>query len=232
MAENRATRIPVEKGMGMKRTWWTLALTVAATTGCFRWYGPEKTIDAYIQAVQEREFQDSFRLMSTELREAVAGLRGEPLVTFEEYSRSMEFLNETFEFDRKKGKLHFSPEGVALIRILGLGKGAFYQVDVSQSRSRGDRAVIQVLVVLPYNLMDRPNHARPGMVFWRLRRPFGEVYPLLYGLPYTGRREELHSIRIRFDLTACEEIHEPSPTGWCVLSVMPMPETAEYQVVE
>ena len=88
MNKNRSIRNPVELGNYMRRQWWTLALAFAATTGCFRWYGPEKTIDAYIQAVQEREFQDCFRLMSTELREAVASLRGKPIVTFEEYSRS------------------------------------------------------------------------------------------------------------------------------------------------
>ena len=216
----------------MRWTRWGLALTIAATTSCFQWYGPEKTIDEYIDAIRGRKFRECFRLMAPELREVVASLRGEPFATFEEYSRSMEFLNESFELDLKKGKLHFSPEGVALIRVLGLGKGAFYQVDISQSRSRGGRATLQVQVVLPYNLLDRPDQARPGKVFWRLRRPFGEVYPLLYGLPYTGKREELHSVRIRFDLTACKDIPEPSPTGWCVLSVTPMPETAEYQVVK
>lgn len=215
----------------MGRKWWMLALAVAATSGCFRWYGPQKTIDMYILAIQGREFPDCFRLMAPELRDAVAELRGEQYTTFEGFSRSMELLYETFELDRKKGRLHFSPDGVALIRALGLGKGAFYQVDVSRSRWRGTQAALLVQVVLPYNLMDRPDLARPGKVYWRLRRPFGEVYPLLFGLPYSGNREELHSIQIRFDLTVCRDVPDPSPSGWCVLSVTPLPETAEYHVL-
>lgn len=198
-------------------------------TGCLRWENQEQTIDGFIQSVQDGDAAACYRLMAPELRTTIAAAVGEDGDEVDRFRSGFEALNRKFEADRESGHLVFTPDGIALVRALALGRGAFYRPDRSLSRTTGGHAAIIVPIVLPYKLIDRPDLARPGTVFWRLGRPFGRIYPVLFGLPYVGDREELIRIRLRIDLVECEG--DGSPTGWCVLAMQALPETAEYQTV-
>lgn len=198
--------------------------------GCSPWEMPQRTVDQYILAVQNRDLQAAFRLTEMEFRKMIAGNRvGDSLL--DRYGESMEDLHRRFEKDRKEGQLVFTPEGIALIRGLGLGRGAFYRHDYSRSAKGSVHAVMVLNVVLPYNLLDQSNDKGAGTVFWRLGPPFGRIYPIFSGLSHVGEREELHSIQLRVDLVSCPSGEEHSPTGWCIQSFQPLPETAEYDLV-
>lgn len=208
-----------------------LAVWILGAVGCFRWELQRETIDLYIRAVQDRDHPAAYRLSAPGLRDSIARAGEAPDSAFEGYGRTMAALHERFERDRESGQLAFTPDGIALIRALGLGRGAFYRPEFEATRTRGGHGVVIVEVILPYDLLDRPDLARPGTVFWRLGPPFGRIYPILHGMPYVGQREELHRLRIRADLEACPGGSEGSPTGWCLLALQALPETAEFQTV-
>lgn len=218
----------------MRRFPYAIIPAVAVTflgTGCLQWENQQETLDQFILAVQDRNAGSCYRLMASELRESIAAVAGEAGPEVERFGNALDALHAKFDKEREAGELIFTPDGIALIRALALGKGAYYRPDHSRSRTRGGHATMIVQVVMPYNLIDRPDLARPGTVFWRLGRPFGRIYPILFGLPYVGEREELARIRIRADLIDCGDQGNGSPTGWCLLSLQPMPETAEFQTV-
>jgi hypothetical protein len=208
-----------------------VSLLACLGTGCLRWESQQETLDQYIQAVQDRDAEICYRLMAPGLRGSIAAAVGADGDELDRFRTGFEALHLRFETDRESGQLVFTPDGIALIRALAMGKGAFYRPDQSLSRTRGGHATLIVSIVLPYNLIDRPDLARPGTVFWRLGRPFGRIYPVLHALPYVGDREELLRIRLRADLEVCEDDVAGSPTGWCLLSLQAMPETAEFQTV-
>ena len=211
-----------------------LICLLGTATGCMQWEVQQRTLDAYIAAIQERDVEAGFRLMSPELRASIAqalGTEDDGGSGDNPFGVTLEELHRQFERQRQEGEITFSAEGIALIRALGLGRGAFYNADHALSVSNAERARMIVRVVLPYNLIDRPDQARRGDVFWRLGRPFGHIYPILHGMPYMGEQEELLCMRVRVDLVACAAAEPPSPTGWCVHALAPLAETAEYQTV-
>jgi len=72
--------------------------------GCLPWEMPQRTVDQYILAVQDRDLQATFRLTTVEFREMIAGTPDGDSV-LDRYEKSMKDLHRKFEKDRGEGKL-------------------------------------------------------------------------------------------------------------------------------
>jgi len=126
---------------------------------------------------------------------------------------------------RRTGSLTFSPDGVEIIRIGALGRGAFYKVsDVSRS---GDDLQFKTLLKPEYSSINFTDYP-PRAVVYVLAQPFGTVLPLATGGVKGPRRQVLRSVDLAWRWTR----RISSPPHWCLLSVLPLAQTATFETLQ
>lgn len=183
----------------------------------------ENAVTCYVESVQDSDGARWLACASPDLAREVTGgaLPTGPAQAPAAVSEALRKHADRFLEQRKAGIVDFSsPDGILMIRLLSLGRGAFYAT--ASTDFQGGRARLVQDVRLMYRLIDFPRHRRRGETLWRLGRPLGSIYPIIAGMTQMGAREELRRVRVEWNL-------ERAPDGsWRVRSARLPPESAEY----
>jgi len=183
-------------------------------------YAIERTIEQYLGALQSGDRATVARL-SARYHEAVRGLEGPPAQqAYERFAAWLDERGEAFEKAKRTGTVELAPDGIGLVRALGLGRGGYYQVREVVREDGWARARIEVQ--LGYHAV--PFESFPvGTRLYLMGIPLGRVLAPVRG-DGPRRLKVLASVELECRL---ERIPEPShPTGWLVGGIEAVPGTA------
>ena len=127
---------------------------------------------------------------------------------------------------RRTGSITFSSDGIEIIKISTLGRGAFYRVE--ESSSAGDMLRVRTLIKPEYPSINYRSFP-PRAIVYVLGEPFGKVLPIRilpgYEPPEGPLRRVLRSVELEWRWVRWPE----SSLEWCLESLLPVPDTAVYQ---
>lgn len=127
-----------------------------------------------------------------------------------------------YETARRAGNVEFSSDGVEMVKLAALGRGAYFKV--ARVVKEAGRLQFRTLVKPDYIAIN--NLAFPeGAVVYLLGEPFGAVLPIKPGKTPGAERSVLWSVELHW-------IWVPSPLGkadWCLYSVAPVPGSQEFR---
>jgi hypothetical protein len=137
--------------------------------------------------------------------------------------RSLSDRLASYEEARKKPTIEFSPDGIEIIRLGALGRGAYFRVRDAQEK--GDRLEFKTLLQPDYlsiNFTEFPARA----VLYILGEPLGSVIRLKPGKITGPERVVLQSLDLSW---SWKRLSPGTPVEWCLESVVPLPASAEFQ---
>ena len=129
----------------------------------------------------------------------------------------------SYEEVRKKGKVTFSPDGVEVIKLGALGRGAFFRVrDV---RNEGERLEFKTLLrpdYLSINFTEFP----PRAILFIMGEPLGRVIHFSPGKIPGPERSILKSVDLAW---RWKKLPKGAPVGWCLESMEPISGSAVFR---
>jgi hypothetical protein len=130
-----------------------------------------------------------------------------------------------YEDMRRRGALDFSVDGIELIKITALGRGAFFKV---HDRSVTDGHLRFGTLLKPeYGSINYTDFPR-GAVVYVLGEPFGSVLSLPMGDGAGPKRRVMAAVETEW----LWEKRGASPPGWCLVSITPLPGSASYETLQ
>ncbi len=133
----------------------------------------------------------------------------------------LQAVARSFLEQRKTGSIDLSgSNGLVLTHFLSLGRGAYYVFGEPRQEEGVD--LLRMEVRLFYQMIDYPDHRRKGQILWRLGRPLGTLYPIIFGMTRVGEREELSRVEVDWIL------ERDASERWRVRGGSLLPESAVY----
>jgi hypothetical protein len=199
-----------------------LALAAAFFPACGGGREVETTIQRYTEAVQQRDVA-----LLWAMRSGTQGQSGESAIP-EAFEREANDYYSAYEIGKRAGEIRFDPWGVAAVRALALGKGAYYEIlDVESPQE--EARLVRVKVPLPYEHIDNSAYPRDTVLYF-LQSPLGKIHKHTVGVsPFPFEQELLSEIVLRWTLVADRNSPPLSPAGWQVLTLLPEPESAVFR---
>jgi hypothetical protein len=203
-----------------------LSAALLAAAGCGRGEADAVTgtLARYVGAVQEQNLPALWALRAWDKGER-SGVTPEP-----DFEIEANGYFAAYETGKRAGELKFDSWGVALVRALALGRGAYYRVS-EISAPRPDARTVLVHVPLPYESLDYAPFPE-GTTLYFLEPPLGGVHKHVVGSAPSVKRELLSEVTLRWTLV--RDAAEPplSPTGWLVLAVAVEEGSARFRPME
>ncbi len=177
-------------------------------------YGARRTIERYFDAVQAGD-RVGLATLSAEYEDAAHGLEGPAAqAVFEEFSARAQGRLAAYEEAKQSGRLDLGPDGIGLIRGLGLGRGAFYQVRGLEAI--GERLRVHLEVNLGYDQIAFERFPE-GTRIYLMAPPLGSLLTLVRG---EARPEPVRVLsRLQVDCVLEPARTPEHATGWLVRSV-------------
>ena len=127
-----------------------------------------------------------------------------------------------YESTRKGGLISFSPDGVEVIKLAALGRGAYFKV--GRIRREGSRLQFRTTVKPDYVAI---NYAEfpPGAILYLMGEPLGKVISLKPGTTHGPPRSVLKSIDLHWIWTR----NTLGRAEWCLESVAPVPTSERFE---
>ncbi len=136
-------------------------------------------------------------------------------------SSILDFYIEKYNKERLEGNLDFDKYGIALAKILGIGRGTYYEFEnITIKDGYGEVTIIVTTGYQKIKIDDMPQ----GTVFFFMGTPFGKVEQFEFKWGETLNRSLLSSIKI--NITLKEDVS--SPTGFKVTAVEADSQSAKY----
>lgn len=202
---------------GARASWLLAAALVIA--GCPETeYNARLTLERYLDAVQSSD-RVAMALFSAEYEDAARGLEGPPAAeAYERFAERAARRLEAYERARSGGRLELGPDGVGLVKGLGLGRGAFYQIRGLERE--GERLRMRLEVNLGYDQIPFERFP-PGTRVYLMGPPIGRLQALVRG---EGRGEKLTVLsRVELECLLERAPARDHPTGWLVRSLTAVP---------
>jgi hypothetical protein len=181
-------------------------------------WNTRRTVERYLDAVQASDIVTLARY-SAEYEDAARGLEGPPAQeAYERFASRVRSRLESYEQAKRSGRLEPAPDGIALARGLGLGRGAFYQI--RRVEVDGGRARLRLEVNLGYDHI--PFERFPeGTRIYLMGLPVGTLLSRVRG-EGVGERVEVLG-RLEIDCVLERAPAPDHPTGWLVRSLTAAP---------
>jgi hypothetical protein len=196
-----------------QRTWPGLAVTLLLLGGCGVRVAPEERLvfqySEGIQSLHEGTYKSFF-------------LACHPDSPYRDITARM----TAYEDARKKGTIDFSPDGIELIRLGALGRGAYFRVH--EVEKRDDHLRFKTLLQPDYlsiNFTEFP----PNAVLYIMGEPLGSVIRLKPGKIPGPQRSILQSVDLMWDW---KKLPHAPPEDWCLQSLAPLPGSAEFKKLQ
>lgn len=202
-------RFPDSAGFPPALTLIALAISVACGAGVDP---PGRTLDAYFDAVQSKDFERLYCLMAgTDQAPELGMTPDERRNHFESWAQAH---YEAYEKGRDEGWVEIDEQGLALVKMLSLGRGAFVSEGaIERVGERGARLTSRVRPAYAHIDLSR---FPAGTTFYLCGLPLGRVYALQ--IPYDSRElsaDVLDSITLQWSLVRREPFGECAG-GWAV----------------
>ena len=162
------------------------------------------------------------------------GIQSQNQSTYDEYylachpsevEKNLEARLAAYEALRRKGSVVFSADGIEMIKLGALGRGAYFGVrDAVQS---GDALRFKT-VLRPDYLSINFSEFPPGAVVYVLAEPLGSVLALRTGTKPGPERRILESVDLQWEWT---KKPNGASVAWCLSSVIPLTETATFKTL-
>lgn len=189
-------------------------------------HGIERTIEQYLVALQAGDRATVARF-SAAYHDEVRGLEGPAAhQVFERFAAWYDERWEDSEATKKAGRVELAPDGIGLIRALGLGRGGYYQVREIEEETEG--ALARIEVQLGYHAV--PFETFPqGTRLYLMGMPLGRLLA-----PVRGDGPRRLEVMASVDLVCCLKRTPKTthPTGWLVRSIEAVPGTARSIEIE
>jgi hypothetical protein len=197
----------------MPRVWLWMILAAALLQGCGVNVAPEEKLVFHysegIQSLHQPTYQDFF-------------LACHP----DEPTRDLAARIANYEAIRKKGSITFSPDGVEIIKLGALGRGAYFRV--REIRKEGESLEFKTLLrpdYLSINFTEFP----PNAILYIMGEPLGSVIKLGTGKTPGPERSVLDSVDLKWTWTRQAG---NAASEWCLRSVAPIPESAIFRKLQ
>jgi len=176
---------------------------------------PGRVLDRYFDAVQSEDYGSLYCLMAGVSEAPELGQTPEERRTaFEGWAKA---YYESYELGRDEGWVDFDEQGLALVKMLSLGRGAY--VTHGRLNRQGDSGAHLESQVRPAYAHIDLSHFPSGTTFYLCGEPLGRMHALL--VPYDSRElsaDVLESITLRWSLIRREPT-EQCAGGWAVAGV-------------
>jgi len=133
-----------------------------------------------------------------------------------------------YEATRKGGRVTFSPDGLEVVKLAILGRGA--DSKLGKVFGEGNRLQFKTLVKPDYvsiNYIDRSEFP-PGVILFLLGEPLGTVISLKPGNTRGPVRSVLESVQLHWIWTRTRL----GRADWCLESVLPVPTSAVFRKLQ
>lgn len=181
-----------------------------------------ETIEAFLEGVQSEDFEALFCL-SAGAREApeLGRDEGERRAGFESWARAQ---FDRYLEGRERGFIDLDGEGIPLVKLFSLGRGAFYSYDRRRAAEPGS-VVITTTIRFGYPQIDL-SRLSPGTTFYLSGVPAGRVHAVqVPSAPREIRVEVLDTVVVEWVLIETEAAGG-CDAGWAVVSALPVPGSA------
>jgi hypothetical protein len=184
---------------------------------------PGRVLDRYFDAVQSEDFGRLYCLMAGAAEAPELGQTPEERrTTFEGWARA---YYDSYEFGRDEGWVDFDEQGLALVKMLSLGRGAF--VTHGRLERLGESgARLESRVRPAYAHIDLSPYPS-GTTFYLCGDPLGRMHALQ--IPYDSRElsaDVLETITLSWSLIR-REPSEQCAGGWAVAGVAAVADSLE-----
>lgn len=158
---------------------------------------------SYLRAVQERDTVTLLDLAAAYVLEQRDTPEPDQEALQRRYEAMVDARYEGWMADRDEGRLQLDPDGIALIRALKLGRGAYYET-VASGRTSPERAFLVHEVRLAYRSIDLSG-LPAGTTIYLLGAPLGTVHHPVIGKHEPAGRRLLDRLWIRWDLVQVDD---------------------------
>jgi len=131
-----------------------------------------------------------------------------------------------YEGIRKQGTVTFSNDGVEVIKLGALGRGAYFRV--REAETSGNILVFKTLLrpdYLSINFTEYP----PNAILYIMGEPLGTIVKLRPGKTPGPERSVLHSVDLQWTWS---RLPRGAPSDWCLKSVLPIPDSAVFRKLQ
>jgi len=206
----------VAAGLGLA----AVALSAAACDPAIR--TASETLRAYYEAVQEQDYASLYCLMAGASRAAELGATdAERRAGFAAWAQA---YTEAYETGRNEGRVELDEQGLALVRMFALGRGA-YATQEHARKDGPDAMVVETKVRFGYAHVDL-SPLSPGTTFYVCGAPVGRMHAVR--VPKGSREvsvDALDTVTVVWTLVR-SPAREGCPAGWTVASGQPLPGSA------
>ena len=130
-----------------------------------------------------------------------------------------------YEAKRKKGEVSFSPDGLEIIKLTALGRGAYFKVE--RVLRQDNRLQFRTLVKPDYVAINYAEFPE-GAVLFLMGEPLGKVISLKPGKVKGPERSVLQSLELYWIWTRSHL----GRSKWCLESVDPIPAGATFRSLQ
>ena len=194
----------------------TLAL-LAAGCGTGQ-YEIRRSLEEYLHAVQGADPAKLAPYSAEYADLARAAQQGAAAPALETFTRLTELRLAAYEAAKVSGTLELGPDGIGLIKGLGMGRGVFYQI--RDTEIAGERASLRLEVNLGYGF--HPFESYPeGTTIYLMGMPVGRFLGPVRGTEAGKKLDVLGGLEL-----VCALERDPDaghPTGWRVRSLESVP---------
>ncbi len=183
----------------------------------------QQTVTCFIEATQDQEGERWIGCAAHGLADQLLGPApgGPPEERWRAAYEHLQAVARSFLEQRKTGNIDLSgSDGLILSHFLSLGRGAYFMFGEPRREEGVD--LLRMEVRLFYQMIDYPDHRRKGQTLWRLGRPLGTLYPIIFGMTRVGVREELSRVEVDWIL------ERDASQRWRVGGARLLPDTAVY----
>ena len=200
------------------------AALAAAGCGPAPEQGLYMTVERYLAAVMQRD-PEGMALMWAPYRREIAGLVEEDQKKkYAAFQRMIRNANREFENAKKDGTLAPDPLGVALLRGLGIGKGAVSLPGEWSIAPDGATAAVRSRINTNLDAMNL-NSLPDGVRVFLMGYPLGRMEMIAVGYDKLEERHLLGSVDVDWRLSRAPEGMR-TPAGWLIESLSADPNSA------
>jgi hypothetical protein len=180
--------------------------------------GDERTIVAFLEAVQAQQLDSLYCLMAGASEASELGAdEVDRRAAFERWAHAQ---YDAYLAGRDRGWVDLDEQGIKLVKLFALGRGTFFTL-VARRRVADGVHVVRSQVRFAYDRVDL-SRLSPGTTFYVSGAPIGRVHPVTVpDAPREVTLELLSEATVDWTLVR-EEAAGGCPAGWAVASIEPV----------